>query len=62
MGQPAVELSPAVNAFQALTVRKWEEYLASERSKHEEKMKKRLLRRQTLEAEDARHDSPAAEE
>lgn len=60
--EPAVEMSPAVNAFQALTVRKWDAYLASERSKHEEKMKKRLLRRQALEAEDAREESGAAAE
>jgi len=27
---PIAELSPAVHAFQALTIRKWEEYLARE--------------------------------
>ncbi|MFY0541363.1 hypothetical protein [Nannocystis pusilla] len=26
---PIAELNPAVHAFQALTIRKWEEYLAS---------------------------------
>ncbi len=31
--EPGPELNPAVHAFQALTVRKWEEYLARERAK-----------------------------
>jgi 4beta-methylsterol monooxygenase len=31
--EPIAELNPAVHAFQALTIRKWEEYLASESNK-----------------------------
>jgi 4beta-methylsterol monooxygenase len=33
--EPIAELSPAVHAFQTLTIRKWEEYLAAERSKRD---------------------------
>lgn len=51
---PVVELSPAVNAFQALTVRKWEEHLARERAKKEQRELVRLERRQALERADAR--------
>jgi phenylpropionate dioxygenase-like ring-hydroxylating dioxygenase large terminal subunit len=50
--EPIVELSPAVNAFQALTVRKWEEHLAREQAKREQKELVRLERRRALEASD----------
>lgn len=50
---PVVEVSPAVNAFQALTVRKWEEYLASERAKKEQRELVRLQRREALARADA---------
>ena len=58
--EPAVEMSPAVNAFQALTVRKWEEFLAAEKAKRDEKLRARMLRRQVLEQADA--EEAAAEE
>jgi phenylpropionate dioxygenase-like ring-hydroxylating dioxygenase large terminal subunit len=48
--EPLVELNPAVNAFQALTVRKWEEYLAREKQKKEQRELVRLERRRALEA------------
>jgi phenylpropionate dioxygenase-like ring-hydroxylating dioxygenase large terminal subunit len=47
--EPTVELNPAVNAFQALTVRKWEEHLERERQKREAKELVRLQRRRALE-------------
>jgi phenylpropionate dioxygenase-like ring-hydroxylating dioxygenase large terminal subunit len=50
---PIAEVSPAVNAFQALTVRKWEEYLASEQAKKDARELVRLGRRQELEQKDA---------
>lgn len=50
---PVVEISPAVNEFQKLTVRKWDEYLAREKAKKEQKELVRLSRRQALEAADA---------
>jgi hypothetical protein len=50
---PVAEMNPAVNAFQALTVRKWEEHLARERARREEKERARLLRRKVLEERDA---------
>ena len=50
---PVAEMNPAVNAFQALTVRKWEEHLARERARREERERKRLLRRRALEEADA---------
>lgn len=46
--EPIVEINPAVNAFQALTVRKWEEYLASRRQAQEAKELVRLERRQRI--------------
>lgn len=51
--EPIVELNPAVNAFQALTVKKWEEYLQRERAKKEARELVRLKRREALEAADA---------
>jgi len=59
--EPIVEVNPAVNAFQALTVRKWEEYLAREKAKREEKELVRLKRRQALEAADAAAAADGAE-
>lgn len=47
--EPIVELNPAVNAFQALTVRKWEEHLTREREKREAKELVRLQRRRMIE-------------
>ena len=58
--EPPVEMSPAVNAFQALTVRKWEEYLASEKAKQDEKLRRRMARREALAAYDATQEPPAA--
>lgn len=48
--EPLVELNPAVNAFQALTVKKWEEHLAREQQKREEKELARIRRKQAHEA------------
>lgn len=59
--EPIVEVNPAVNAFQALTVRKWEEYLAREQAKREEKELVRLRRREALEAKDAALAAAAAD-
>jgi len=56
---PVAEMNPAVNAFQALTVRKWDEHLARERAKREEKERARLLRKQRFEQADA--DARAAD-
>lgn len=50
---PIAEVNPAVNAFQALTVRKWEAYLAAERGKREQRDLVRLERQRALEAADA---------
>ena len=49
---PIAEVSPAVNEFQKLTVRKWDEYLSRERAKKEERELVRLKRRQALEQAD----------
>jgi hypothetical protein len=49
--EPIVELNPAVNAFQALTVRKWEEHLRRQREAREAKELVRLERRQRIEAQ-----------
>ena len=54
--EPVVELSPAVNEFQKLTVRKWEEYLAREKAKKEERELVRIARRKRLEEADASSD------
>jgi phenylpropionate dioxygenase-like ring-hydroxylating dioxygenase large terminal subunit len=51
--EPLVELNPAVNAFQALTVKKWEEHLAREKNKRAQKELVRLERRRALEMQDA---------
>lgn len=51
--EPVVELSPAVNEFQKLTVRKWEEHLAREKAKKEERELVRIERRRKLEQADA---------
>lgn len=51
--EPIVELNPAVNAFQALTVRKWEEFLAREKAKKERRELVRMQRRQRLDEQDA---------
>lgn len=48
-----VEISPAVHEFQALTIRKWEEYLARERDQKEQRELVRLSPRQKLERADA---------
>ena len=50
--EPIIEVNPAVNAFQALTVRKWEEHLAREQAKREAKELVRLKCRQAIEARD----------
>ncbi|HJL16126.1 MAG TPA: Rieske 2Fe-2S domain-containing protein [Sandaracinaceae bacterium LLY-WYZ-13_1] len=50
--EPLVELNPAVNAFQALTVRKWEAYLERQRAAKEQKELVRLERRRQLGAAD----------
>jgi phenylpropionate dioxygenase-like ring-hydroxylating dioxygenase large terminal subunit len=50
--EPVVELNPAVNAFQALTVRKWEEHLAREQGKRAQKELVRLERKRALEQHD----------
>lgn len=50
---PVVEVSPAVNEFQKLTVRKWEEYLAREKAKKEQRELVRLERREKLAQQDA---------
>lgn len=50
--EPLVELNPVVNAFQAVMVRKWDEHLARERQKREQKELVRLERRRALEAAD----------
>ena len=44
--KPVVELNPAVNAFQALTVKMWEDHLAREQAKVEAKELTRLRRRE----------------
>ncbi|MGF1468551.1 MAG: Rieske 2Fe-2S domain-containing protein [Sandaracinaceae bacterium] len=44
--QPLVEMNPAVNAFQALTVKKWEEYLDGQERKRSAKELARLRRKQ----------------
>lgn len=55
--EPLVELNPAVNAFQALTVKKWDEYQAAEQAKLEAKALTRLRRKQALSERDTRvHD------
>ena len=54
---PIAEISPAVNEFQKLTVRKWEEYLSRERAKKEERELVRLTRRAALERSDAQSDA-----
>ncbi|MFK7986280.1 MAG: Rieske 2Fe-2S domain-containing protein [Sandaracinaceae bacterium] len=55
--EPLVELNPAVNAFQALTVKKWDEYKAAEQAKVEAKELTRLRRKQALSERDTRvHD------
>ncbi len=51
--EPLVEINPAVNAFQALTVKMWEEHLQRERDKREAKELVRLRRRQAIEAADS---------
>ncbi len=51
--EPIIEINPVVNAFQALTVKKWEEYLAREQQKRDQKELVRLERRRALEAADA---------
>ncbi|MDQ3034464.1 MAG: Rieske 2Fe-2S domain-containing protein [Myxococcota bacterium] len=56
---PIAEISPAVNEFQKLTVRKWEEYLSRERAKKEERELVRLTRRAALERADAQTMSVA---
>lgn len=50
---PVAEISPAVNAFQVLTVRKWEEHLASQRAERERRELVRLERRSRLATLDA---------
>ena len=58
---PIAEVNPAVNAFQALTVRKWEEYLAAERAKKEQRELVRLQRREALARADAAETAAAAD-
>lgn len=50
--EPIIEVNPAVNAFQALTVKKWEEHLAREQAKRDAKELVRLKRRQAIDAAD----------
>lgn len=57
---PVAEMNPAVNAFQALTVRKWDEHLARERARREERERARLMRRRALEEADMRAAGEAA--
>jgi len=43
--EPVIDLNPAVNAFQALTVKKWDEYLAAQKAKKANKGLTRLGRK-----------------
>ncbi len=58
---PIVELNPAVNAFQALTVRKWEEYLASQDGVRGLRDRNRLVRPRKKPAPTSKELAGAAE-
>ena len=56
---PIVEVNPAVNAFQKLTVAKWDAYIESERAKRENKELARLKRKAAFVERD--REQPAAD-
>jgi hypothetical protein len=59
--EPIIDLNPAVSAFQAVTVRKWDEYLAREAAKREEKKLARIRRKEQTEAMSEASSGGAAE-